>query len=176
MSGLCEHWTLPDGRTFKVTALPQPEGATALLFEDITGQVTRNRRFRGTVELQQILLDQRDEAIAVFAPDGTLALCNDAYEQLWQTDHGGSLEAVRLKDSLATWKAGCVPSPEWDSFPQAAAMAHGGWQAQLVMLDGRALFVQASALPGGHLSVEFRNSARGLKPDHPPPHRLQLLA
>lgn len=176
--GMAESWALPDGRTFQVTALPQPEGATALLFEDITGQVVRNRSFRGTVELQQQLLDRRAEAMAVFAADGTLEMCNDTYDHLWQTDYSETLDQVRLPDQIGLWKRACAPDPAWDSFPASPASAAGaGWQAQLTTGDGRSLRARAQALPGGHLLVEFLPAVPGA-PDlsRPPAHRLKLLA
>lgn len=175
--GMTENWSLPDGRTLQVTALPQAEGATALLFEDITGQVVRNRSFRGTVELQQLLLDRRPEAMAVFAADGSLELCNDAYDRLWRSDYSGTLETVRMSDQLAMWKDACIPDPVWDAFPASATNVGDGWTALLTTAEGRGLEAQATGLPGGHMLVEFRPVLPNTAPlTRPPEHRLKLMA
>lgn len=174
-TGLSESWALPDGRTFQVTALPQNEGGTALMFEDITGQVVRNRSFRGTVELQQTLLDRRSEAIAVFSGDGTLTLCNDAYETLWNIDPSATMTPIRLGESLAHWKAATVPDPVWSGFPASAAAAGDPWQADVALPDGRVLHATAAALPGGNLLVEFHTPPEALHTDLPA-DRVKLLA
>ena len=41
-----ENWNLPDGQTFRVTGRPHLDGAIALLFEDISAEISLTRRFR----------------------------------------------------------------------------------------------------------------------------------
>ena len=53
-SGLFEDtWSLPGGQTYRVLGRPHPDGALALLFEDISTEISRTRRFRADAELGQ---------------------------------------------------------------------------------------------------------------------------
>ena len=79
----CENWPLPDGQTFRVTGRPHPDGAFALLFEDITAEISLTRRFRTEIETGQAVLDSLPDALAVFARTGTLVMQNAAYATLW---------------------------------------------------------------------------------------------
>lgn len=175
--GLSETWHIADGRSFHVTAIPQPGGALALIVEDITGQVTQNRSFRGTLEMHQVLLDRRDEALAVFAPDGAMVLCNEAYDRLWGTSHADSPVPVRLETSLETWKARAVPTPEWERFPldHGTAAARRGSVLNLALPDGRNLECRVSPFPGGCLLVEFLDPGTKTAPAPTEPG-LRLLA
>jgi PAS domain-containing protein len=65
-----ETWSLPNGLTYRVTGRPHPEGALALMIEDISDEVTRTRNFRADLELGQTVIDAMDEAIAVFRRQG----------------------------------------------------------------------------------------------------------
>lgn len=156
--GVTEVWHLPDGRSLRIAILPQPEGAMALLLEDITGQVLQNRSFRGTLELHQLLLDQRDEAIAVFAQDRTLVLCNDAYDRLWGTDHGDSVAPVALEAALGRWRNATLPSAAWEDFPRETPVPTdtGLWVEHFQTLDGRPIEATARSLAGGYLNISFR--------------------
>lgn len=178
--GLSETWQMPDGRSFRVAALPQPEGAMALLFEDITSQMIQSRHFRGTLEMLQIVLDRRHEAIVVFAPDGALVLCNDPYDALWGTDLAETVAPVSFEESLQLWKSGTRPDPVWGDFPRSAAgtdaASPDGWAARFILNDGRKLDCRASVLPGNCLMVEFHTARAETETvgPHPMRRRLQL--
>ena len=76
-SGLYEEtWSLPGGQTYRVIGRPHPNGAIALMFEDISGEMLRTRRYRADLELGQSVIDQMDEAIAVFSEGGQLVMSN----------------------------------------------------------------------------------------------------
>lgn len=73
-----ETWALPTGLTYRVTGRPHPDGAIAILIEDITAEVTLTRRFKGQIELANSALEALSDAIVVFAHDGSIAYWNSA--------------------------------------------------------------------------------------------------
>jgi hypothetical protein len=50
-----ETWALPDGRTFRVSAAPHPDGALAFLIEDVTSDTHLKRSFRAELDAEPAL-------------------------------------------------------------------------------------------------------------------------
>ena len=77
-----EMWSLANGRSYRVTGRPHPDGAVAFLFEDITFQISETRQHRGEMALRDSLLDHLDEAIAVLSQDRRVIFANRAFGDL----------------------------------------------------------------------------------------------
>ncbi len=151
-----ETWPLPDGRTFRITGRPHPDGAVAFLFEDISAEVTLGRSFREKLETGRAVIDTLDEAIAVFAADGRMSFANRAYARLWGEDGGGAGAATFL-DASRGWQQACMPSPVWgDARDFAAEMAgRSSWTAEVRLQNGRAVVCRFEPLPGGGTMAGF---------------------
>ena len=75
-----EHWWhLPDGRTIRVVANPQPKGGVTWVFENLTEKMDLESRYNTAVRVQGETLDNLAEGVAVFGPDGRLRLSNPAF-------------------------------------------------------------------------------------------------
>lgn len=136
-----ETWSLPDGQTYHVTGRPHPDGAVALLFEDISAEMSLTRRFRAELEQSQSVLDAVTDAVALFSPAGQLILMNDAYRALWQTDPDGELGLIDLTEATRRWHALSAPTPVWGDFREFAQMPQDReeWTATVQLLDGRSV-------------------------------------
>ena len=108
-----ETWALPSGQTYRVTGRPHPDGAVAFLFENISAEISLTRQFRAELEMGQAVIDSLDEAVAVFASDGVLAMTNKAYVALWGDDPGTTLRDIGVTDAMRTWLARSAPTPVW---------------------------------------------------------------
>ncbi len=151
-----ELWHLPGTRTYRITGQPQPDGAVALLMEDISGELDLTRRFRAQIETGQAALDALEDAIAVFDDAGTLTLSNAAYDELWERDPGDGLAHLTLDDALATWRDGTGAEPFWD--PAARDATDPGWREarQLRLADGRLVTLTRKMLPANAMMVRFK--------------------
>jgi signal transduction histidine kinase len=162
-------WTLPQGETLRMVALPHPEGGLVLVFSDVTAELQRMSRFNQLVQVQQASLDKLTDAVAVFGADARLRLHNDAFQQLWSLPPGllapGAAfdemmerAAARLHD-LAFWRA--LKTRITDPDPALRAAAAGEAQTG----DGRWLSWQSRPLPDGATLVSFADvtSARDLQ-------------
>ena len=109
----CETWSLPSGVTYKINGRPHPDGAIALLFEDISAEVSLTRRFRSQLDLVQAVLDSLDEAVIVFSPVGTATFSNGAYRRFWQAQPESELSDYSIHDALHDWKTHFQPSDIW---------------------------------------------------------------
>ncbi len=156
-----ETWALPTGQTYRVTGRPHPDGAVALLFEDISAEVSVSRRFRTELETGQAALDALPQAIAVFGPGGTLSISNAAYARLWGSDPSTSVGTVSIRDALAAWQARSAPTPAWDELRRLIAQSdrHGIWRTRIALTDGRSLLTRVTPIARGATLVDFTVAA-----------------
>ena len=158
-SGLYEEtWSLPGGQTYRVIGRPHPNGAIALMIEDISGEMIRTRRFRADLELGQAVIDHIDEAIAVFSEGGQLVMSNAAYINLWGVDPSGSLDDASLRSLCAIWRVQSAPSPVWNDLEDFASNQgdRAAWRAEARLLDGRLIDCRFAPLAGGATLTGFR--------------------
>lgn len=160
----CETWSLPSGVTYKVNGRPHPDGAIALLFEDISAEVSLTRRFRSELDLVQAVLDTLDEAVVVFSPVGTAAFSNGAYRRFWKTQPETNLSDYSISNALDTWKERFEPSDIWTSLEDHLADINP--RPDLVgavkTKEGKAKCIRAIYLHGGNKAVVFSDLPEAL--------------
>lgn len=152
----CENWPLPDGQTFRVTGRPHPDGAFALLFEDITAELSLTRRFRAEIETGQAVMDSLPDAIAVFSPAGTLLMTNRGYSDLWGIEDP-HLSLRDLITEVSLWRENAVTSSVWSRFQTFARQGSDrkAWTGDVHLLDGRPLRCHGTPLDGGMTLMRF---------------------
>ncbi|MEJ2035199.1 MAG: PAS-domain containing protein [Maritimibacter sp.] len=152
-----ESWTLPTGQTYRVTGRPHPDGAVALLFQDISAEISVARRFRAELDAGQAALDGLAQAVAVFTAGSKLSMSNAEYTRLWGTDPAAIKTDIALADAIRIWQARCVPSPVWDKLRSfVGATGHREtWTAPLALHDGRQLTCRVVPLAHGATLVDF---------------------
>lgn len=150
-------WSLPSGSVYSVSGRPHPDGAVAFLFEDITAEITLTRRFRAELEQSQAVLDALEEAIAVFAPDGTLTFCNAAYRDLWGVDPDSSFAQFTITDASRAWQDKSQPTPVWGELRDfvSARENRAEWRAEVRLRDGERLECAVRPIQSGATMVRF---------------------
>lgn len=78
-----EVWYLPNGTALRIVAQPHAMGGLLYLFEDMTEQLSLERRYNDLFRVQRATLDQLHEGVAFFGTDGRLKLWNYAFADLW---------------------------------------------------------------------------------------------
>ncbi|EBA17037.1 hypothetical protein RSK20926_08707 [Roseobacter sp. SK209-2-6] len=161
-----ETWSLPSGSVYSVSGRPHPDGAIAFLFEDITAEVTLTRQFRSELEVGQSILDQMDEAIAVFTNEGTMSFSNTTYHELWKMDPDTSFAKVSIMDAARVWQDTCNATSVWGEIRDFVAgnEVRTPWWAHVQLRDGTALVCKVSALQNGATLVSFQAPNPGLPP------------
>ncbi|WP_292286135.1 PAS domain-containing sensor histidine kinase, partial [Mesorhizobium sp.] len=153
-----EHWWhLPDGKTIRVVANPQPKGGVTWVFENLTEKMDLESRYQTAVRVQGETLDNLAEGVAVFGPDGRLRLSNPAFIALW----GLAPDAIKANVHVSAIRDLCdqraADSP-WGGFVAAITGfdderrdRHG--QAELV--NGTVLSYAVIHLPNGQVMMTF---------------------
>jgi PAS domain-containing protein len=160
-SGLYEEtWSLPGGQTYRVIGRPHPNGAIALMIEDISNEMLRTRRYRADLELGQSVIDQIDEAIAVFSESGALVMSNAAYAAIWGHDPASGLGDSMLRSLCNHWRSLSAPSAIWAEIEDFGANLGDriAWSAEVRLLDGRLLECRFAPLAGGATLACFRTA------------------
>lgn len=152
-----ETWALPDGQTFHVNGRPHPDGAVALLFEDISAEMSLTRHFRSEIEQFQAVIDAFDDAVAVFSPAGEITIMNRAYRRLWKIDQTEFMVGD-LTEATRNWLELSAPTPVWGDFRD---FAHDNgdreeWSATVALRDGRQVECHFSPRSGGSTMAVFR--------------------
>ncbi|WP_435257071.1 PAS-domain containing protein [Thioclava sp. FR2] len=153
-----EVWTLAGGQTYRVVGRPHSNGSLALMFEDISTEVSRTRRYRADLELGQSVVDAMEESIAVFSETGHLVMTNRAYATLWGEDPSVSLVEIGIRSAITGWADRCAPSPIWKDVQDFVATIgdRDQWSSDLRMDDGRGLRCRLVPLEGGATMIGFR--------------------
>lgn len=161
-----ETWSLPSGSVYKVSGRPHPDGAVAFLFEDITAEVTLTRQFRSELEVGQSIMDQMEEAIAVFSSDGTMSFSNSAYRELWRMDPDATFAKVSIMDASRIWQDTSTPTPVWGEIRDfvAGCEARDAWWSRVQLRDGTKLICKVSAIQNGATMVSFRTPETNVLP------------
>lgn len=157
-SGLYEEvWNLSDGQTFRVVGRPHPNGAIALMLEDISSETLRTRRYRADLELGQSVIDQMDEGVTVFSQSGQLVMSNAAYATLWGHDPAASLAESTVQSLSGHWRKNSAPGALWTEVEDYVATVGDrvGWTGETRLLDGRRLLCRFAPLAGGATLASF---------------------
>ena len=158
-SGLFEDtWSLPSGQTYRVTGRPHPNGALAFLFEDISTEMMRTRRYRADLELGQAVIDAMPDAVVVFAQDGGVLMTNAAAALLWGEGLAGLSAGRGEPGPIALWREMSAPTLLWNDLADFIGTfgPREAWQGEVRLTDGRLLELRVSAVPHGATLVTFR--------------------
>ena len=153
-----EHWWhLPDGRTIRVVANPQPKGGVTWVFENLTEKMNLESRYNTVVRVQGETLDNLAEGVAVFGPDGRIRLSNPAFTGLW----GLPADIVGQKMHISAIRAQCealAKDSPWGGFVAAVTGfdderrdRHG----QTELANGTVLRYAVIHLPNGQVMMTF---------------------
>ena len=152
-------WHLPDGRLLHVTIAPRPDGGATWLIEDRTEQRALAGRATETQRMRDMSLENLDEGIALFGPDGQLKLSNPALGDLWdlpadKREPGTHVSAI----AAACADAFDRPSTLWASLIEditAFSDRREQRQGQVRLRDGRVLSWASRPLPAGQTLLTF---------------------
>ncbi|WP_152926612.1 PAS-domain containing protein [Shimia sp. SK013] len=159
--GYCETWELPSGKTYRVTGRPQPDGAIAILFDDISAEMSLTRRFRSDIDIAHAALDALDDPVALFSQSGEHLLCNHAYRSFWKADPDTSFAPYTIHDATTLWASEVCDTPAWQDF-RSAVLSKGTrqiWTGTLALRTFGLVDVALTPIAGGATLVRFRRSA-----------------
>jgi PAS domain-containing protein len=152
-----ETWHLPNGKAFRVVGRPYPNGALALMVDDITDQVTRDRLSQVELSLAMAVVNQMEDAVVVFSAIGKPLFASASYRKLWGHDPLAMGPQTGAIDVLELWRGLSAPSLVWSEVEAAMSGNTSDIAPQNVRLtDGRLLNCRMIRLPDGGKCLTFR--------------------
>jgi len=152
-SGQEENWPLPGGTHLRIAAQPMPDGGLVMIAEDRTESLSLSATRDTLLRTRTATLDSLFEALAIFAPDGSVQLWNRSFAPTWgltpefldtHPSAQGLLDAIgdNLKQRTDAARIGAVV--------RAATLDRTEKRGQVQLKDGRALRFAGVPLPDGN--------------------------
>ncbi|MFD0934303.1 ATP-binding protein, partial [Methylobacterium trifolii] len=144
-------WHLPDGRTLRVVADPNPQGGLTYLFDDVTDRMKAESRYNALRKVQSETLDTLKEPVAVFASDGRITFWNRAFATVWRLDPAMLEQRPRVEAVIEICRILAPAEEPWLDIRDAVVGLESrvGLACRLEVVDGTVLDCAAQPLPEG---------------------------
>ncbi|WP_375410448.1 ATP-binding protein [uncultured Methylobacterium sp.] len=144
-------WYLPDGRSLRVVADPNPQGGLTYLFDDVSESVKLESRYNALMRVQAETLDTLKEPVAVFGADGRLTFANRAFATAWRLDAAMLLERPRIDAVIEVCRQLSPQEEPWLDIRAAVTdlETRAGLTCRLEIVDGTVLDCATQPLPEG---------------------------
>lgn len=148
-----EAWPLPGGTHLRVVAQPMPDGGLVLITEDRTESLALSAVRDTLLRTRTATLDSLFEALAIFAPDGSVQLWNRSFAGTWGLA-GDLLDRHPSADELLSAIGRNLVRPEEASLigaaVRAATLDRREKEGRVELADGRTLRFAGIPLPDGN--------------------------
>ncbi|MFN3863386.1 MAG: PAS-domain containing protein [Erythrobacter sp.] len=148
-----EAWPLPGGTHLRIIAQPLPDGGLVLIAEDRTEQLALSAVRDTLLRTRTATLDSLFEALAIFAPDGSVQLWNRSFAGTWGLAPE-LLDAHPSADELLGAIGRNLVRPEEAALigavVRAATLDRREKGGQVDLADGRTLRFAGVPLPDGN--------------------------
>ncbi|HWT30948.1 MAG TPA: ATP-binding protein, partial [Propylenella sp.] len=152
-----ELWHLPDGRSLRLVAMPNPEGGLTYIYENVTERMALESRLKALLQLQGETLDHLSEAVAVFGTDGRLRLFNPVFANIWRLSPARLRQEPHIGEIIANCEAIYADSAIWDDIRAAVTdLDHDAQpRGRMQRPDGSVIDYTSVALPEGMTMLTF---------------------
>ena len=148
-----EAWPLPGGTHLRVVAQPLPDGGLVLITEDRTESLALSAVRDTLLRTRTATLDSLFEALAIFAPDGSVQLWNRSFAGTWGLA-ADLLDRHPSADELLSAIGRNLVRPEEASLigaaVRAATLDRREKEGRVELADGRTLRFAGIPLPDGN--------------------------
>jgi signal transduction histidine kinase len=148
-----EPWPLPGGTHLRVVAQPMPDGGLVLITEDRTESLALSAVRDTLLRTRTATLDSLFEALAIFAPDGSVQLWNRSFAGTWGLSPE-LLDRHPSADELLGAIGRNLVRPEEASLigaaVRAATLDRREKEGRVDLADGRTLRFAGIPLPDGN--------------------------
>ncbi len=148
-----EPWPLPGGTHLRVVAQPMPDGGLVLIAEDRTESLALSAVRDTLLRTRTATLDSLFEALAIFAPDGSVQLWNRSFAGTWGLA-ADLLDQHPSADELLSAIGRNLVRPEDASLigaaVRAATLDRREKEGRVELADGRTLRFAGIPLPDGN--------------------------
>lgn len=158
-------WHLPDQRTLRVIASPNPDGGVTYLFDDVTERLNLERRHDALTRVQGVTLDNLTEAVALFGSDGRVRLHNPVFRKMWQLSPAMLEQRPHIEAMIERFRTFHRDPETWQSL-RAAVTAIDSREPvlrRIERIDGSVIDCRTVRLPDGATLMAFQDVTDSVK-------------
>ena len=148
-----ENWPLAGGTHLRIVAQPLPDGGLVMIAEDRTEQLALSATRDTLLRTRAATLDSLFEALAIFAPDGSVQRWNRSFAGTWGLS-GELLDAHPSAEDLLQAIGANLKVPgeteQIGAVVRAATLDRREKSGQVLLKDGRTLRFAGVPLPDGN--------------------------
>ncbi|MDJ0977382.1 MAG: PAS-domain containing protein [Erythrobacter sp.] len=148
-----ENWPLPGGTHLRIVAQPMPDGGLVLIGEDRTESLALSATRDTLLRTRTATLDSLFEALAIFAPDGSVQLWNRRFAPTWGLNAeflDSHPSATELLDAIGDNLVDPSETGQIGAVVRAATLDRHEESGQVELSDGRSLRFAGVPLPDGN--------------------------
>lgn len=148
-----ENWPLPGGTHLRIVAQPMPDGGMVMIAEDRTESLALSATRDTLLRTRTATLDSLFEALAIFAPDGSVQLWNRTFAGTWGLTPeflDTHPSAQGLLDAIGENLARAKEAEEIGKVVRAATLDRRETGGRIELADGRTLEFAGVPLPDGN--------------------------
>lgn len=152
---------LPDGSVLRIIIIPHAEGGLLFSYEDVTDRLVLERNYNTLIAVQRATLDRLYEALAVFAENGCLKICNPEFRSMWDISEelvATEPHILKVMEHGKKFYASKLPDSEWELVKRKGIGIMNSRQMRSGRLerdDGRVLDWSCVPLPDGATLVTY---------------------
>ncbi len=154
-------WHLPQGRTIRMIANPNPAGGVIYFYEDVTQQISIETQYNHMMRLQHETLEALTEGVVVFGSNGRLRLINPAFLSHCHLEPSQIQPDMRVEDVFNLCRAAFPDKNLWSILKAHITTINSqrvSAQGQAEGIDGRILEWAALPLPDGGTLLTFMDA------------------
>jgi len=151
-------WHLPDGKTLRVIANPNPQGGMTWVYENVTERLDLESRYNSLIQVQGETIDHLAEGVAVFGSDGRLRLRNPSFAHIWDLPPELLDRNPHVSEIVATCRQPGDDAAAWTRFTASVAgldESRSTAAGRMDRPDGRVIDYATVPLPDGQTMVTF---------------------
>jgi signal transduction histidine kinase len=151
-------WHLPDSRTLRVIANPNPQGGVTWIYENVTERLDLESRYNALIQVQGETLDHLSEGVAVFGSDGRLRLNNPSFADIWDIPDDVLVGRPHVAEVVDACRRPGDDGEVWRRFTAAVAGLDENRSPQHGRMEragGRVIDYATVPLPDGQTMVTF---------------------
>ena len=147
---------IPDGRTFKRIRAPHSDGVL-LAYEDITDDLAITRSFNDLKAVEQGILNNLTDSVAIFTPNLKLDLYNTSFINLLQLTEESLSSNTKLEDIIDFHQPLLPELEDWDSFKNNMLNHLTSTNSFTLKLKDKSTYkVFSSVLPNTYLMITYQ--------------------
>ncbi|MEM1194898.1 MAG: PAS-domain containing protein [Pseudomonadota bacterium] len=148
-----ENWPLPGGTHLRIVAQPMPDGGLVMIAEDRTESLALSATRDTLLRTRTATLDSLFEALAIFAPDGSVQLWNRSFAPTWGLEPeflDTHPSAKGLLDAIGANLVNASEVGQIGAVVRAATLDRQEKSGQVELRGGRTLRFAGVPLPDGN--------------------------